>query len=307
MTHTSRFASIALALVMFGLSPVLTGVASANEEARKTAATLTLIAEPGVHMSTRLQYSDGSVEHIEFLSQLGTPVGPGELAFISYQRPVQDYVMFTLDDARLRAARDASVRLYSDRQYRLNNSNCIQFASTLAREAGFPLKDAFEVGKTARQVVSLFAQKYQGEAIHNVRPFPWLGRSDRPSAAVPLSVTLESVQCGKTESVLGPDRLYVRAYADGRLVYETPDRKSLNDGQTWTINQQLATVSAGTTFAVQVLDDDAVDADDLVFDESFVVDAAGSKQFKQERGVALLASRSRYAVNLNITESTPSR
>lgn len=263
---------------------------------------LTLIAEDGIHLSTRLQFSDDKFEYIEFQSKNGFVVGPGQVIVGTKNRPIRHYVTMPVSDANLKAARDQLVRQFSEKQYRLNNSNCIVFGVLLAKECGFPLDAGLEVGKTASQVVAMFAERYPQDVIYDVRPFPWI-TSSTPEKADLLQIELQSISCDKTESVFGSDRIYVVAYVQGRVVYQSDDRISINDDETKNLNEAIVTVPVGTPVSIQLWDDDRVDDDDLVFEQTLKPTQAEVKTLQQARGDIKFASRSKYSIALKTMRS----
>jgi len=263
-------------------------------------ATLTLISEDGIHMTTRLQYADGSVEWVGFRSRYTTPIGPGEIDLRDHSDKIRVYVLLPVNSDQMKTARDEVVADFKGSTYRLNNNNCVFFAAEISKKCGYDLKDAFDVGKTPEEVVRLFAEKFRDRAIFDVRPFPW-AQTKQPIVEGQYCVTLDWLKCHKPETVFGDDKVYVRAYVDNCLVFESEQRKSMGRGDCSNVNMALATLSAGQSIAVQLWDDDGADRDDLIFDCSLPITTAETQKFKQTRGVVALASESKYEVQLTVS------
>jgi len=269
------------------------------EDQQNNNASLTLMSQDGIHMTTRLQYADGTVEWIGFRSKYSLPIGPGEIDVRDHSDKIRLYVMLPVDSERLKQARDAVVADFQNSTYRLNNNNCVFFASELAKTAGFDLKDAFDVGKTPEQVVRLYAEKFRDVAVFDVRPFPW---EQTGLVAIPgqYRVRLDWIKCHKPETVFGKDKVYVRAYIDNHLVFESDGRKSLRRGDRADIDADVVTVSAGQAIVIQLWDDDKADRDDLIFDRTITVSQPDTLVLKQTKGEVLLGSQSTYEIQVTI-------
>ena len=74
----------------------------------------------------------------------------------------------------------------------------------------------------------------------------------------------------------------------------------MNRGAQWPFNTVLATLDTGMTIAVQLWDDDGIDRDDLIFDQTIHVKGPEALILKQKKGERLLGSESIYEMQISI-------
>ncbi len=268
-------------------------------------AELTIFAEDGIHVSTRMEFDDDkSVKWIGFRSKVSSPVGPGELHTDDRTDRIREYVHFSkVNDAKLRQSLEKISAKFRSRQYRVNNSNCVVFSNRILRELGLGLSEKEVVAKLPRDYISELAEKYAGEVVHNVRPFPW-DTSHEPRGEL-MRVRLTEIKCIKPESILSDDKVYLRVYADNKLVSEPKWRKSIGRGDRVKLNHELGLFAKNSVIVIQLWDDDTADPDDLILDRPLSV-KVGSKRLRHKRGVKLLGSESEYEIEVT-TSALPKK
>jgi serralysin len=114
-----------------------------------------------------------------------------------------------------------------------------------------------------------------------------------------LTVRLARIDCLKSETIFGPDKIYVKLICSDGKSQLPPARHRLNAGDVVDPQLQLQTLQ-GNTLTVQLWDDDSLDPDDLVFDWSVPINGAGTLNQEQVRGTPLNGSESRYRVTLSV-------
>lgn len=278
---------------------ILGGVAGGFANAAERAF-LVITSETGMpHAACMYEYGDGKQRWIGFRPQVkNQPIGLGIIDESNRQAFIETYARFEVDPMLLKMA-EANVRAkYTNRQYVVGVCDCVSLTADMARECGLRVNPAPNFLPST--LVSSLARD-NAFVSQNLRPFPWIYPTYVGTDRV--TVRLDRIQCIKTETVTGADKVYVRFFSSEGHLSSPNERNSLNDSQVWNIDRPISTARRGAVFAIQLWDDDTFDDDDLVLDVTFRSNVTGAFSFEQTRGTPVNGSESKYRVDVTIEAS----
>ncbi len=249
------------------------------------------------HNACLLDYGDGNLKWLGFRPKKPRqPVGPGMIDESNREDLIETYVRFKVDINRLKFAENNARNKYKDKTYRVGIFDCVNMCADIVRDCNLHLK------KRGNFIPSEFVKslvKLNHVESDDSRPFPWKVSPIINNEKV--AIQLEKIECIKTETVTGPDKIYMRLFSSSGNITSPAKRISLNDNQSRILKMPIQTVRRGHSIAIQLWDDDFSGKDDLVFDWSVSSLKSGTFAKKQVRGTSAIGSESKYCVTVSIT------